>query len=80
MNEFKWQRLLERKCPRCGEEMSLKDTGKKIWMNCNKTECMFGISVDRIIEKMKDPNHPIMKYASPDVARDAREAYERAMN
>lgn len=59
--------------------MLLKDTGVKIWMNCPERNCMFGISVDRIIEKIRDPNHPIIKYALPAVAKQALEAYERAI-
>lgn len=60
-----WQNLLEKKCPKCGGEMYARKTGGVKYRNCFDELCGWGISEERILDHLKDPEHPIHRYTSP---------------
>lgn len=64
MEPFKWQNILERKCPKCGRKLLEKKARGEIYRNCEDDACAWGISESRIINILKDKNHPIHNYTT----------------
>lgn len=61
---FKWQNILKGRCPKCEKKLLTRKARGESFKNCEDALCGFGISELRMLEYLKDPEHPIHRFTT----------------